>query len=76
MVRGAAASWSRYGSASGGHDVAGGLSGPEKSPYQGTAQAADLLLTGANQIRRWANAGVIPAHRVPGTRRYWFMRET
>ncbi|MGH2719804.1 MAG: helix-turn-helix domain-containing protein [Actinomycetota bacterium] len=37
--------------------------------------AAEMLLTDANQIRKWANAGIIPAHRVPGGRRYSFLRE-
>ncbi|HLI57291.1 MAG TPA: helix-turn-helix domain-containing protein [Actinomycetota bacterium] len=39
------------------------------------AQAAEMLLADPNQIRKWANAGVIPAHRVPGSRRYWFKRD-
>lgn len=38
------------------------------------AEAAAMLLTDANQVRKWANAGVLPAHRVPGTRRYLFRR--
>lgn len=48
---------------------------PEQDPHLEAAQAAELLLTDVNQVRRWANAGVIPAHRVPGTRRYLFVRE-
>jgi len=36
---------------------------------------AEMLLTDANQVRKWANAGLIPCHRVPGTRKYRFMRD-
>lgn len=36
---------------------------------------AELLLTDANQVRKWANAGLIPCHRIPGTRKYRFMRD-
>lgn len=36
---------------------------------------AEMLLTDANQVRKWANAGLIPCHRVPGTRKYRFLRD-
>jgi hypothetical protein len=36
---------------------------------------AEMLLTDANQVRKWANAGLIPCHRVPGTRKSRFMRD-
>lgn len=36
---------------------------------------AELLITDANQVRKWANAGLIPCHRIPGTRKYRFMRD-
>lgn len=36
---------------------------------------AEMLLTDANQVRKWANGGLIPCHRVPGTRKYRFLRD-
>lgn len=39
------------------------------------AMVAQILMTDGNQIRKWANAGVLPCRRVPGTRRYLFLRD-
>lgn len=56
----------------------------KEAPAAGTKQypvvmdvpmVAEMLLSEPNQIRRWANSGLIPCHRVPGTRRYRFMRD-
>lgn len=36
---------------------------------------AEMLLTDVHQVRKWASAGIIPAHRIPGTRKYRFLRD-
>ena len=45
---------------------------------RGGFQSHQDVLRGAPQplqVRKWANAGLIPCHRVPGTRKYRFLRD-
>ena len=45
-------------------------------PIMGTADVAELLLIPTvNTVRRMAQEGRIPAYRLPGSRRYRFLRD-
>ena len=41
-----------------------------------TAQVAEILgYTNIKRVQILVRAGRIPAHRLPGARRYWFLRD-
>ena len=47
---------------------------PEVPAVLDTRQLAELLNTNEQIIRAWVREGIIPAHRKPGGRKFWFLR--
>ena len=47
---------------------------PEVPAVLDTRQLAELLNTNEQIIRAWVREGLIPAHRKPGGRKFWFLR--